>query len=180
MKPFFLFLCLFLVSCSSTSKEETDNGPRLAERLGKWDTTKRSSFEKQMKASGVDKDYKTAKFKEKEFSGNKVFNTGKKDGFKTKDFSQAEKQNRSAQQIFSGADDRNRMSDGAFKTQDSSFADKKSFSADKTSSMADDTFETRSDPVTRKALETSKRPYIEEFGKPGYTEDEVRGILNKQ
>jgi len=185
-----LLLAIGLTSCStfssknklktSTPKKDPSN-QRLSERLGKWDQTRRSSFDKHRSVGGVDKNYKTKDFhRGKDYSGGKKeFNSGK-DGFKTREFAQASKESQVANKTFSGADDKSRMADDKFKTTESRFADQENRNADKRFSSEGDVFRTRENPTTKKAMESNHRPYIEQMKKKGYTEDEVKGLLNKQ
>ena len=182
-----LVITLFASSCSSSgsSKKEgttrTDaSGQRLAQRLGKWDTTKRSSFDKHRSAGETSKDYKTREFNQsKDYAGaKKQFNSGK-DGFKTKSFAQSNKKSRAADKTFAGAGKKNRMAGQKFETSESRFSNQANRDSDKRSSMEGDVFRTQENRETQKAMASNKRPYIEQTQKPGYTEDEVKGLLNK-
>jgi len=182
--PVCFLLLLTLAACSSSKDNNAENTrvkkdePRLAQRLGNFDKTKRSSFDNHRSATGVSGDYKTGMFRRKEYKGKKEFNSGK-DGFKTKNFAQSDKKSKVADKSFSGANDVSSMADDKFKTSESRFSGQESSSADKRFRMEDDVFRTREDPVAHKAQSTNRRPFIEQTQNPGYTENEVKGLLNK-
>jgi hypothetical protein len=119
---------------------------------------------------------KTSDFKAGAFHGKKTFESGR-DNFRTSAFAQAGKTSSASDKSFSGANEKSNLADDTYKTSGSQFDGKVSRSAGQTSPMGDDKFKTRSNPAALKNVDNVKRPLIEKDS--GYTEDEVKKLLNK-
>jgi|GEM_PF-5822493 len=178
-------LSVFLTpSCSSNDngekkKRSAGAETRLEDRLGKWDMSRRSSFEGTNKSYKTDRDFKTGTdYRTKDFNQNKSFYSGKKE-IKEDSFSQADKKSRASGSTFSGADDRAREGEQTFATRSSRYDNQENRNSGRLMRGNDAVYRTRNDPVASDAMATSKRPYINQSNNPSYTEGEVRSILNK-
>lgn len=182
--PAVLSACLTLLSACSSSgnSSSTSSGSSdktLAERTGKWDMSKRSGFERTAKTVKTDKQFRTgSNYRTTSYKGKTQYNSGKKE-IKEKSFSQANKKNRSQNESFSGANDRFSQRDTTFKTNQSRDDGRLSRDDSRVSSYSGDTYRTFDNRMGTRAMQTSERPYIQEMGNAGYTEDQVKGILNK-
>ncbi len=174
----FFILISGLSGCAHKQKD-SGTGPRLAERLGKWDMNKKSSFEKELYATKSSKVIKTGPFRTTEFKGTKGF-TGACDSYRTKDFQQSSKTSSVADKIFSDAKKDSNLAQSQFKTKESSFDQKTSRDAGKKFADTDKTYQTKDEREATKALKKKSHPVMVDTGKPSYTEDEVRGLLNKK
>ena len=127
------------------------------------------------------KSVKTSQFKSSEYHAKKKFFAGKdKEKYKAGLFSQAKKTSNAGDKTFSGADDKSKLGDSTFKTTQDSFGNKMSRNAGQTSSMANDKFNTSGNPAALKGTANAKRPLIMKDNVPGYSEDEVKKLLNKE
>jgi hypothetical protein len=181
-------LLLFLTaSCSSNdssaSRSSDNSTPRLEGRLTnvKWDTSRRSTFEGTTKTVKTDKKFRTGSdYRTTDYRNGKKqkFTSGKKE-IKEDRYRQAGKSAREGSSTFQGADDQFRGSNDTFATGNSRFQNQQNRDSDSTYRESDNVFRTRDEPIARKAIESSNRPYIEQLNKPGYTEDEVKSILRK-
>ncbi len=166
-----------LAGCAHKQKDG-GTGPRLAERLGKWDMNKHSAFEKELVTDKKYNTMKTGPFKTREFTGSKEF-TASKGAYQTKDFQQASKSSDAANKSFRDSKKDSELAKSQFKTKESSMGQKTSRDADKNFTGSDKTFQTKEERTAAESLKKKSHPVMIDTGKPSYTEDEVRGLLNK-
>jgi len=175
-----LLLLSCLISCASKEKKtKTDYaslpmGQRFDRQI-KDPFGISSPFQKEV--YNASKNVKTSKFKADEARGSKRF-FGADDKFKTANFAQGHKASNAADRSFSGADDKSKMGNSTFKTKQDPLGEKVSSASNDTSRFADDVFNTRSNSGALKAASNVKRPLIQS-GEPGYSEEEVKKLLNK-
>lgn len=182
-----LLLCLNM-ACSSNKSDTASVDTRSTQgeferriQNVKHDQNRRSKFESTVKSVKTDKQFNTGStFRTTDYRNGKKqkFTSGKKD-IKSKSFSQADKSARDGQSTFRDSNREARDANQSFATRSSSYDQQRSRDSGATFRDSDDVFRTREDPVASKAMSTSKRPYIEESSRPGYTEDEVKAILRK-
>lgn len=182
---FCLVLMLLLASCASDEKKRktTDYSDlKLGSRIVKQTKDPfsiKSPFQKEV--FNASQTVKTSQFKSTEYHAKKKFFAGKdKDKYKAGSFSQAKKASNAGDKTFSGADDKSKLGDSTFKTTQDPFGNKMSRSAGQTSSMADDKFNTSGNPAALKGTANGKRPLFMDNNVPGYSEDEVKKLLNKE
>ncbi|MEI6537729.1 MAG: hypothetical protein WCN98_20460 [Verrucomicrobiaceae bacterium] len=179
---FYLSLVLPLLSlgiggCSHPQKN-TKPEPRLAERLGKWDMTKRSSFEKAFQADQPVKGVKTGSFHTANYNGTKDF-TSANGAYRTKDFQQGSKSSNVTDKSFKGAKDDKQLANAQYKTTESRMNQKASKEGAKNFAGSDKAYQTKDEREAAKSMKKNNHPVMVDTGKPSYTEDEVRGLLNK-
>ena len=168
-----------LLSCASEKKTKTDYtdlsmGQRVVKQT-KDPYSIKSPFQKDVfKASET---VKTAGYKTGEFSGKKNGFFGRKDRFKAGTFSQANKSSRTGTKSFSGADEKSNMGGSTYKTTESGYGTQMNRSAGQASSFTDDKFDSRGNPAALERTSNVKRPLI--LKDDGYSEDEVKKLLNK-
>ena len=173
---------LLLAACTGKEKKKADDyaGLKWEQRINRQirnpESIKSPFTNEIFKASQA---VRTGGYRTQDFQGGRSF-TGADERYQTGAFTQAARTSKSAQGRFSGADDRSQLAQGTYTTTDSRFNGSINSNADKTSPLADSLFKTSANPVGSKAISNSKRPLIQDQGKPGYTEDEVRSILSKQ
>lgn len=172
------FILIWGLSGCAHKQKDSGTGPRLAERLGKWDMNKKSSFEKELYATKSSKVIKTGPFRTTEFKGTKDF-TGAGDSYRTKNFQQASKTSSVADKTFPDAKKDSSLGSSQFKTKQSSFDQKTSRDAGKKFTDTDKTYQTKDEREAAKALKKKSHPVMVDTGKPSYTEDEVRGLLKR-
>jgi hypothetical protein len=124
------------------------------------------------------KSVKTSGFKTGEFAGEKKGFFGSKSKFKAGTFSQADKSSSAGNKTFSGAGEKNRMSDTTFTTTQSAFGTKMSRSNGQASPFAGENFNVRGNPSALENTTNVKRPLILN-DEAGYSEDQVKKLLNK-
>ena len=95
-------------------------------------------------------------------------------------FSQAKKTSLTGDKAYAGADEKSKLGDETYKTTQDAFGNKVSRSASQTSSMADDKFNARGNPAVMKQTSNVKEPLFIKDKVPGYSEDEVKKLLNKE
>ncbi len=177
-----MIVCTLMIcapaSCAHQQKDG-GTGPRLAERLSKWDMTKHSSFEKELSATKSNKVFKAGAFRTSEYKGAKDF-AGASSAYRTKDFQQASKTSNAADKSFRDAKKDSGLASSEFKTKQSSMDQKTSRDAGKNFTDSDKTYQTKDERDATKALKKKSHPVMVDTGKPTYTEDEVRGLLNKK
>lgn len=176
---------LLLASCASGGKEKktTDYSDlKLGTRIVKQTKDPysiKSPFQKEV--YNASKTVKTSKFKSSEYHASKKFFAGKdKENYKAGLFSQGKKSSSTANKTYAGADDKSKMGAETFKTTEDAFGNKISRSASQTSSMADDKFNARENPAVMKQTSNSKAPLFLKDNVPGYSEDDVKKLLNKE
>ncbi len=167
-----------LAGCAHKQKDG-GTGQRLAERLSKWDMNKKSSFEKELYATNSSKVIKTGPFRTTEYKGTKDF-AGASGSYGAKEFNQSKKRSNAADKSFLDAKKDSRLASSQFKTKESSMDQKTSRDADKNFASSDKTFKTKDERDATNALKKKSHPVMVDTSKPSYTEDEVRGLLNKQ
>ncbi|CAN5713179.1 hypothetical protein BH11VER1_BH11VER1_26410 [soil metagenome] len=181
-----LFLMLSLGACSGTKKSSGDNfGPKYKDRMASADRAlfhddhnQRSPYEKQLGKGKKNKEVKMEAFKTRDFHSGKAFSGGD-DKFKTAAFSQSDKTSNAANKTFSGADKQSALGNDEFKTSESRFSQQSNSNSDKLSPLGDDKFRTNNDREGTKAMENSKRPLIAPRNEDGYSEGDIRKLLNK-
>lgn len=172
-------LLILCSSCASKDKARTDYaGLKWEQRINKQMKDPQSiSSPFQKEVFNASRSVKTQDFRVGNYKGKKGF-SGSDDRFRAGTFAQSDKASLAAGQTFSGADDKNRMGGSAFKTGQSQYDGKANRDSGRASFMADDTYKTAPEPTALKAASKAKRPLIQDQ-KPGYSEEEVRKILNK-
>lgn len=174
---FFISILCGLAGCSHAPKK-SETGPRLAERLGKWDMNKHSAFEKELLTDKKFKGLKTGPFHTRDYTGTKNCTAFKGD-YQTKGFQQSSKISSVADKSFHDAKKDSGLASSQFKTKESSMDQKTSRDADKKFSGTDKTYQTKEVRDATASLKKKSHPVMVDTGKPSYTEDEVRGLLNK-
>jgi hypothetical protein len=177
-------LMLLLASCvSGEKKSKTDYadlkfGSRIVKQTKHPDTIK-SPFQNEVyHASHV---VKTSEFKSSQYHAEKKFFAGKdKTKYKAGLFSQSKKTSPTGNKTYSGADEKSKLADDTYKTTQNSLGAKMSRSAGQTSSMADDKFNTKGNPAVMKETTNVKSPLFLNDSVPGYSEDQVKKLLNKE
>ena len=175
-------LCACSSSDSGSKKSSSETGPKYAERSKKsnWSPKHRSTFEKQAQEAEKNKTVKAGSFHTgRNFHTNEVSSSTTDKKYKGKDFAQSDKKNSSFEKSYQGANEKNRMGSESFKTSESSMNDKKSSQSGREFSGSSQTFKTKDDTQAANAGKKPQEPKIIENRKPGYTEDEVRAMLNK-
>lgn len=182
-----LTLLLSLCACSGSKKKTSgdDFGPKYKERMAsaeralfRDDHSQRSPYEKQLGNDKKNKNVKKQAFKTGDFHSGKPFSGGD-DKFKTGAYSQSDKTSNAANKTFSGAGKQSALGNDEFKTSESRFSQQSDSDNAKQSPLGDDTFRTKSDREGSKAMENSQRPYIAPRGEDGYSEGDIRKMLNK-
>jgi len=166
----------------SHSKEDPNIGKRLAQRLSikEWNTKHRSQFEKQAQEAEKNKSVKTGIFHTGGDYHTKTASSAMTDKkYHGKEFAQSDKKNGSFEKSFQGSGEKNHMASESYKTAESHFGDKKSHENGREFSGGSEVFKTKSDVQAANAGAKAKEPKIIENRKPGYTEEEVRAMLNK-
>ena len=179
-----------LCACSSSGsgsdskkKSDSDTGPKYAQRskISNWGDKHRSSFEKQAKDAEKTKSVRTGSFHTgSEYHAKNVAasqTTDKK--YHGKEFAQSDKKDNNFEKSFSGSHETNRMGTESYKTSESHFGDKKSHENGREFNGGSQVFKTKQDVQAADAGEKSQAPKIIKNQKPGYTEAEVRAMLNK-
>jgi hypothetical protein len=127
---------------------------------------------------------KTSEFKsskDSQYHANKKFFAGKdKNKYKAGLFSQAKKTSPTGNRTYAGADEKSRMGDETYKTTQNAFGSKMSRSAGQTSSMADEKYSTKGNPAVMNETTNTKRPLFLNDSTPGYSEDDIKKLLNKE
>lgn len=179
-----LFSLLLLAACSSTSNKgggsggDEDMGPRMSERMGKTDTSKRSHFEKSLGKGPKNKGFKTTSFhRQSDFQTGSSFSGGD-DRFNAKSFGQSDKASSERDKAYSGRNDRSSLADDTYKTGASRLGGREASATGKVSSMNDDVFRTFDNRMGSKGMENSKQPLIMDE-EPEYSESQIRSLLNK-
>jgi hypothetical protein len=171
---------LVLPSCASDKKTKTDYtdlnmGQRVVKQT-KDPYSIKSPFQKDVfKASET---VKTSGYKTGEYSGKKKGFFGRKDKFKAGSFAQADKSSQTGSKTFSGADEKSNLGGSTYKTPESRYGTQMNRSAGQASSFADDKYDSRGNPAALERTSNVKRPLILR-GDAGYSEDEVKKLLNK-
>jgi hypothetical protein len=177
-------LILLLASCASKEqkKPQTDYadlnlGTRIVKQT-KDPYSIKSPFQKEV--YNASRTVKTSDFKASQYHAKKKFFAGKdKDQYKAGLFSQAKKKSPTGDKTYAGADEKSKLGEGTYKTTQDSFGEKMSRDAGRTSSLADDKFNTSGNPAALKGTGNVKRPLVMK-DVPGYSEDEVKKLLNKE
>lgn len=181
-----LVLMLSLCSCSGTKKtNKKEFGMSYKERMSSADRalfhddhSQRSSFEKHLGSDKKKKDVKMQAFKTRDFHSGKAF-SGADDKFKTSNYNQSDKKSNVADKAFSGAGKQSSLGNDDYKTSESRFSHQSNSNNNKVSSLGDDEFRAKNDLEGTKAMEKSKRPFIEPRGEEGYSESAIHKLLNK-
>lgn len=178
---------LFLPACSSDKKSSGDDtGPKYAQRSSKsnWSDKHRSSFEKQAGKAEKTKSVKTGSFHTSNYTAAKSAG-GMDKQYRSKDYSQGDKKDKSFEKSYSGTKE-SKLGSEQYKTSGSHLADQKSHDegrmnhdAGKSFSSGSESYKTNSDAIGSKASQNAQKSKGVQTGKPSYTEDEVRGLLNK-
>jgi hypothetical protein len=123
---------------------------------------------------------KTSKFRSSEYHAKKKFFAGKdKDKYKAGLFSQAKKASPTGGKTFAGADEKSKLGDNTYKTTQDALGNKMSRSDGQTSWMANDKFNARGNPAVMDRTTNVKSPLFLKDDAPGYTEEDVKKLLNK-
>jgi hypothetical protein len=178
------FLALLLASCASKEKrKKTDYSDlKLGSRIVKQTKDPysiKSPFQKEVyNASHV---VKTSEFKSSEYHAKKKFFAGKdKDQYKAGLFSQAKKTSPTGNKTYAGADDKSKMADDTYKTSKNAFGTKMSRSEGQTASFADEKFNAKGNPAVMDKTTNVKTPLFLNDDVPGYSEEDVKKLLNKE
>ena len=176
---------LLLASCASGEKKKktTDYSDlKLGTRIVKQTKDPysiKSPFQKEV--FNASKPVKTSQFKSSQYHASKKFFAGKdKENYKAGLFSQAKKTSPTGKKTYAGADEKSKLGDENYKTKENAFGSKMSRSASQNSSMADDKFNARGNPAVMKQTSNVKEPLFIKDKVPGYSEDEVKKLLNKE
>jgi hypothetical protein len=173
---------LLLASCASGKKgTKTDYSDlKLGSRIVKQTKDPysiKTPFQKEVYHAS--KTVKTSEFKSSEYHAKKKF-FGGKDKYKAGLFSQAKKKSPTGDKRYAGADEKSQLGDDTYKTTQNPLGAKMSRSAGQTSSLADDKFNTKGNPAVLKETAIVKRPLFMNDNVPGYSEDQVKKLLNKE
>jgi hypothetical protein len=161
---------------------DRETGPKYAQRskTSNWSDKHRSSFEKQAQEAEKNKTVKTGLFHTGGDYHTKMVSEATTDKkFHGKEFAQSGKKDTQLNKTFHNTKESDPMASKNFKTTESHQFEKKAHDDGRMFAGNDKTFATKSDVRAANAATKTQKPKIIENGKPGYTEDEVRAMLNK-
>lgn len=160
---------------------------RMAKRLTKPDMSRKSIYDKDMKATLSNKPNSTdwlgrKKYGTKAFGGDKAYTHTPK--FKTNEFTTGKEKTKLGTEKFSQAGKKPSYADQSFATKSSVFDKKSSRDANKTFGPGKDVYKTTPYRDALKSQEKNDRPKMVELekgkSKPAYTEDQVRSLMGRQ
>jgi hypothetical protein len=185
----FLTTC-FLVSCGSTPESDPNGLDRpMSQRLQKWDTNRKSPFDKQFNTgkkghSDVSGMMGSKAFHTTNFGGNKSFSGMK--NFSTKEYSQGgnNKSSRYATQESSFGKKESRYATSSYAAKDSALGAQSASQGSHTFRSANQAFGTGDYRDAAKSMKENNRPMIiqgelEAGAKTSFTEAEIKQMVNR-